>query len=60
MLDFPGQLVALKLNIKRYYEEKYVMAFFEEKYIMGFGGGLYSHRRRNKEPPLIEVRVSGI
>ncbi len=31
MLDFPGELVALKLNIKRFYEVKYVMAFLRSK-----------------------------
>ena len=40
------ELVQLKLNIKRFYAVKYAM---------NFGGGLYPHRSRYKEPPLIEV-----
>jgi len=46
-----SELVQLKLNITRFYEVKYAL---------GFGGGLYSHRRKNKEPTLIEVGVLGI
>jgi hypothetical protein len=49
VLDFAGnELVQLKLNIMRFYEVKYAL---------DFGGGLYPHRSKNKEPTLIEVGV---
>jgi hypothetical protein len=43
-----SELVQLKLNITRFYEVKYAF---------DFGGGLYPHRSKNKEPPLIEVEI---
>ena len=48
VLGVISELVQLKLNIMRFYEVKYAL---------DFGGGLYPHRSKNKEPSFIEVEV---